>query len=184
MVADQFRPRLVWPNKSRVALCVVISLDCALVDPPNDELFSRMAQPPAGTPYPNINEYLPLQYGLRNGLFRVMRVLDKYSVPSTVAIDATVAENYPFIVEQCKDRNWEFIGHGLLANYPLGNQLNADDTRTYIQRSLDAVEKATAVSPHGWFGLTILRQLQRQTYWQNWVSIMYWTGRTTNSLTR
>jgi allantoinase len=151
-----FRKRLTWPEGRRVALCVVVALDCAEVDPPQDPLFAKMAQPPSGTPYPDLNDYLTFQYGLRTGIFRVMRILDKYQVPATVAMDAAVAENYPFLVEQCQARRWEFIGRGLLANYPLGNRLNSADTRTYIMRSLDAVERKVGVRPRGWFGLDYL----------------------------
>ena len=111
-----FRPRLTWPDGQRVALCVVVALDCAEVDPPNDPLFAKMAQPPEGTPYPDLNDYLTFQYGLRTGLFRVMKVLDKYEIPVTVAMDATVADNYSFVVQQCQARGWEFIGRGLLVS--------------------------------------------------------------------
>jgi hypothetical protein len=141
-------------------VCVVLSLDCAEIDPPEDPLFSKMTQPPAGTPYPNLGDYLPLQYGLRNGLFRVMKVLDKYQLPVTVAIDAAVAQNYPFVVQQCKSRGWEFIGRGLLANYPLGNRLDANDAKTYIQRSLNAVEHSTGVRPRGWYGADYLETIE------------------------
>jgi hypothetical protein len=111
-----------------------------------------MAQPPAGTPYPDLNDYLSLQYGLRAGLFRLTKVLDKYELPVTVAMDATVAQKYPYVVEHCKARGWEFVGRGLLANYPLGNRLDAGDARSYIDRSLEAVERRVGVRPRGWFG--------------------------------
>jgi peptidoglycan/xylan/chitin deacetylase (PgdA/CDA1 family) len=151
-----WRPRLTWPEGNRVALCVVLALDHAEVDPPQDPLFANMAQPSPGTPYPDLNDYLTFQYGLRTGIFRLMRILDRHQIPVTVAIDAAVAENYPFVVEQCRAREWELIGRGLLANYPLGNRLDATDTRTYVQRSLDAVERHTGVRPRGWFGLDYL----------------------------
>jgi allantoinase len=155
-----FRPPLTWPDGHGVALCVVLALDCAEVDPPEDPLFAKMAQPTAGTPYPDLNDYLTFQYGLRTGIFRVMRILDKYAVPTTVAIDATVAENYPFVIEQCQARAWEFIGRGLLANYPLGNRLDYAGARIYIQRSLEAVERNVGVRPRGWFGLDYLETVE------------------------
>jgi allantoinase len=155
-----FRPRLTWPDGQRVALCVVVALDCAEVDPPNDPLFAKMAQPPEGTPYPDLNDYLTFQYGLRTGLFRVMKVLDKHEIPVTVAMDATVADNYSFVVQQCQARGWEFIGRGVLANYPLGNRLDSTDARTYIQRSLDSVERNTGVRPRGWFGPDYLETVE------------------------
>jgi peptidoglycan/xylan/chitin deacetylase (PgdA/CDA1 family) len=150
------RPRLAWPDGQHVALCILVALDAAAVDPPSDPLFARMAQPPAGTPYPDLNDFLTFEYGLRTGLFRLMRVLDKYAVRASVALDAAVAEHYPFVVQQCRARGWEFVARGLLANYPLGNRLGPADTREYVRRTLHALERGTGLRPRGWFGLDYL----------------------------
>ena len=38
------------------------------------------------------------EYGNRVGVFRVLRILDKHGIKPTIAMDKTVAENYPFLV--------------------------------------------------------------------------------------
>jgi hypothetical protein len=148
-----FRPPLLWPNNARLALCVLITVDDWLIDPPiADPLLERLMQRAPGAPYPNLGAYTASQYSLRNGLFRVMRVLDQFPVSVAVAVDAHVALTYPFVVQECQRRGWEFVAHGLVGNAPLSNQLPPAAEEEYIQRSVDAIRQVTGATPRGWFG--------------------------------
>ncbi len=147
------RKQLRWPDGARVAFSVLVSVDYRAIDAPQgDGLVQQLADGPGGAPHPDLGGFTNAEYALRVGIFRVMKVLDKYAIPVAVAMDAAVAERYPFIVAECKRRGWEFIGHGLMANYPLTNRTPAAVERAYIERSLGALEHATGTRPVGWFG--------------------------------
>jgi allantoinase len=148
-----FRKAFSWPEQARIGLCVLVSLDDRVIDPPaDDEFFQQLPNAGREAAYPDLNGFTTAQYGLRNGIFRLMKVLDRYEIPTSVAIDAKVATDYPFLVEQCKGRGWEFLGHGLMSNYPLTNALSEEVEREYIRRSIAAVTQATGRRPLGWFG--------------------------------
>src|SRR3989454_6901827 len=69
------RPRLTWPEGAQLALWVI----------PNIEFFSLVEKVPAGlggpgTPVPDIPSWSARDYGNRVGVFRLMRVLDRYDI--------------------------------------------------------------------------------------------------------
>src|SRR3954452_409529 len=111
------RPALRWPDGCRVALAVVVNVEYIEMEPPPDIFI-----PPSAVrrgPYPrmpDLHETSPHEYGNRVGFFRVMNVLDRHRVKGTVALDAAAAERYPYIIDQSKQRGWEFIGHSLAYN--------------------------------------------------------------------
>ena len=145
------RPRLKWPNDARVALCVIVSLEHFEWNIPETGLT-----PPG--PYgkkwfhPFTNAWSRREYGHRVGIFNVMETLGRYGIRATVALDAATAENYPFIVKECRSREWEFIGHGLSLQRVISSKMNEEQEREYIRTSLNAVQKATGIRPVGWFG--------------------------------
>ena len=147
------RPPLRWPDGARVALCVVVNLEHYELEPPEGAFMPATLPGGVGRmPFPDLCNFSHREYGNRVGVFRVMRVLDKYGIRATAAIDAAVAENYPYIVEQGKRRGWEFIGHGLAITQAITSNMSEDDERGYIRRSLDAVASAAGSRPVGWFG--------------------------------
>ena len=140
-----FRERLTWPNDARVAVCVIVNLEHYEWNPPFASYVSRL-------PHPDIRNFSQREYGNRVGIFRIMSLLDAYGIRATVALDATIAENYPYLVEQCLRRDWEFLGHGLSANAYITSDMTEQEERRYVQKSLNAVEMATGQRPVGWLG--------------------------------
>ena len=146
------RPKITWPENSRVALCVILNLEHYEWSMPDG-----WYQPPSpgglgrGT-FPDLRSYSHHEYGNRVGIFRVLNILDKYGITPTIALDATVAKNYPFVVEECQKRGAEFIGHGQTVNRMITSNMSEEEERQYIQESIAAVEEATGKRPVGWLG--------------------------------
>jgi allantoinase len=141
------RAPLRWPNNARVALAVIVNLehwDWQL--PPDDP-----AAPP-GPFRPDIATFSFREYGNRIGVFRVLRILDKYAIKPTIAMDKAVAEHYPFLVQECKNRGLEVIAHGVTARRVIHAKMTTDVERAYIRDSIEAVAKATGKRPVGWLG--------------------------------
>ena len=162
------RPPLKWPNDARVALCVILSMDHYQWKPTNDFLNGGMpgSQPDwaykapespggvsgGGRPFPDVIGFSIREYGPRVGIFRVLKILDKYGITPTIAIDALTAENYPYVVRTLKERGCEFMAHGVAVNQLLTSKMTPDQERDYIRRSIDAVTQATGQAPRGWMG--------------------------------
>src|SRR6478735_3651487 len=93
------RPPLRWPNGARVAFAIVVSAEYYEMQPAAANFIP--ANVPGGfgrAPYPDFRAFSQRDYGNRVGVFRVIEALERFAVPATAAIDANVAERYPYIV--------------------------------------------------------------------------------------
>lgn len=144
------RPTLVWPNGARVALWTVLYLEYYELDPPEGSYRDPRYRGEFGNFAPEYRTYSTREYGNRVGFFRVLEVLDKYKLPVTVAVNAAVCERYPYLIDQCRARDWEFAAHGTHATRMLNSRMDEAEERAYIAQSIEAVEKATGQRPRGW----------------------------------
>jgi peptidoglycan/xylan/chitin deacetylase (PgdA/CDA1 family) len=156
------RPVLAWPGGARVALVVIVNLEhygwsvsegtplpvSPLGGP--EGLWTGSQLPPDR--FPDIGTYGNHEYGNRVGVFRIFDVLDKYGIVPTLALDATTAANYPYLVAAGKQRGAEFIAHGIGRREIIHAGMSTEQERTYIRTSIAAVEKATGARPSGWLG--------------------------------
>ena len=73
-----------------------------------------MITPPAGgSPSPDIPNWAWHEYGNRVGFWRILKVIDEFRTPTTLAINGSAIAAYQPIARAARERNWEFIGHGL-----------------------------------------------------------------------
>jgi allantoinase len=140
------RPRLTWPNGARVALWII----------PNIEFFSLQDSVPAGSggtgvPVPDVPTWAVRDYGNRVGVFRLMKVLDRYGIRGTVALNSNLCAHHPEILEEGRARNWEWMGHNETNTKRL-NEVPPGEERRIIHDALGTIEKATRKRPVGWLG--------------------------------
>lgn len=163
------RPALKWPDDARVALCVLVNLEHWDWELPPDA--PTAVSPVSGAMglggigagpgrFPDIAGYSQHEYGNRIGIFRVLKLLEKYDFAPTVAIDKVVADEYPELIEACQRQDAEFIAHGLSARRVIHAGMSADEERNYINQSIDAVENATGQRPVGWSGPDFQESMQ------------------------
>jgi peptidoglycan/xylan/chitin deacetylase (PgdA/CDA1 family) len=146
-----FRSRLEWPGGARIAFCVIVSLEKADWLPPGGAFVAPSTV--RFGPYPrvlDVHEVSTHEYGNRVGVFRVMQVLDRHGIRATAAVDAGVARSYPFIIEKCRERRWEFAGHGLALSRAIDPGMSEEVERAYVHESLQAVADATGGVPRRW----------------------------------
>jgi len=98
---------------------------------------------------PDIINYTWRDYGMRAGIWRVIDVLDKYNVKPTVTLNSEVARAYPTVLDEMVGRDWEIANHGVTNSVHLYGH-SADDQRSMIEESTEAIEKATGKRPIGW----------------------------------
>jgi allantoinase len=140
------RPPLKLPAGARMVIWPVLALEHWDISRP----MARMViSPPQGQPlqpdHPNWSWH---EYGMRVGVWRLMRMLDRLKAPPTVTLNARVCETYPQVVAACVERGWELNAHG----YEQMPMHKVDDQRAAIERSIAVIEKFSGRRPRGWFG--------------------------------
>ena len=144
---------LRWPEDARVALCVIVNLEHMEWQAPEGAYQSASLSGGAWRlPYPDYIGYSHREYGHRVGIFRVLNTLEKYGVPATIAMDSLTARHYPYLVDYCKERGCEFIGHGVSVSRMITSRMSEVEEREYIREAIDTLTTATGSSPAGWLG--------------------------------
>ena len=147
-----FRPPLRWPDVARVALCVIVNVEHYDMEPVAGSFTPSSVPGWRGRgPSPDYATYSLREYGNHVGIFRVMKLLDKYQIPATIAIDAESARRYPFIIKECQARGWEFAGHGQSVTQMITSKMSEEVERQYILSTLETIKAATGASVSGWF---------------------------------
>ncbi len=144
---------LRWPEEARVALCVIVNLEHMEWQVPEGAYQSASLSGGAWRlPYPDYVGYSHREYGHRVGIFRVLKTLEKYGVPATIAMDSLTAQHYPYLVDYCKERGCEFIGHGVSVSRMITSRMSEAEERAYIREAIDTLAAATGSAPAGWLG--------------------------------
>lgn len=137
------RAPFTWPGGKRLAFWVI----------PNIETFALNEKMPDGHPaVPNVFSWSRREYGNRVGVFRIMKVLARYNIRATVALNSNVCDAAPAVIEEGVKLGWEWMGHGETNTQRLSDFRSIDDERALIVRTLDRIEKATGSRPKGWLG--------------------------------
>ena len=143
---------LRWPENARVALCVIVNLEHWEWSAPEGGYTTNNSGGLGPRPYPDYLRSSHREYGHRVGIFRVLDVLGKHGIKPTVAMDALTAENYPYLVNHCLKRGCEIIGHGVSVSQIISSNMSEQEEREYIQKSIEALRRATGTAPVGWLG--------------------------------
>ncbi len=139
------RPKSRWPNGARVALWLI----------PNIEFFALTDMIPVsaggGGKVPDVSGWASRDYGNRIGVFRMMEVMDRYNARGTVALNANLCEQHPEIIEECRKRQWEFMGHNETNTKRL-NEVPEGEDAAIVRRTVEKITKGTGAAPKGWLG--------------------------------
>jgi allantoinase len=101
---------------------------------------------------PDVVNYAWREYGMRVGLWRIAEVLDSSGIRGTVALNSSVCDLFPRVVEELTKRNWEIMGHGITNSQLMSSFSNAAEEREVIQTALGTIERTTGRRPKGWLG--------------------------------
>ena len=141
------RPAVRWPEGKKVALWVNVSLQ-----------FFPLAQTdktfpvPGGMrmPYPDLRHFSLRDYGNRVGIFRVLKVLDRYGIRPTVAMSAEVATRYPSLCRRIVEREDEIIAHGFNMDSLHHSGIDPDLESERVRTTCEILRKATGQAITGW----------------------------------
>ena len=143
---------LLWPDGARIAVCVVVTLEKMEWEAPPDSFTVSLAGGLGDRAFPDYARVSHREYGHRVGIFRVLDVLEKHGIRPTVAVDAMTAEANPYLIEHCRQRGAEIIGHGISASRMITGRMTAEAEEEYVHSSIEALHQATGAMPQGWLG--------------------------------
>ncbi len=134
-----------WPNGGRLAVWIVLNVECW----PADYLG------PGGMPWPSSPPDIPnstfREYGNRVGVWRLISLLDRLGIPASIALNGAMCRYRPDIVEAFASRGWDIMGHGIDQSRAL-NRIPPEEEEADIQTTLREIETVTGLRPKGWLG--------------------------------
>jgi len=133
----QGRPKIEWPGGARVAFWVAPNIEFYELEPPPNPYRTAWPQPSPALPGYSIRDY-----GNRVGHVRQMRLLEKYGVRGSISLSTALCDHHPEIIEQCRERNWEFFSHGIYnTRYTYG--MSEVQERDTIRDSMESIYSHT-----------------------------------------
>ena len=140
------RSPLKLPGGARMVVWVIVNIEYWDQEAPMPRTV--LTPPAGGTPSPDIPNWAWHEYGNRVGFWRILEVLDQFSIKAVLAINGSAIASYEPIAQAALDRGWEFMGHGFTQR----NMQKVDDERLDIRHTADAIEAFTGARPRGWLG--------------------------------
>ena len=140
------RSPLKLPGGARMVVWVIVNIEHWDQEAPMPRTV--LTPPAGGTPSPDIPNWAWHEYGNRVGFWRILEVLDQFSIKAVLAINGSAIAFYEPIAQAALDRGWEFMGHGFTQR----NMQKVDDERLDIRHTADAIEAFTGARPRGWLG--------------------------------
>ncbi|HEY1723444.1 MAG TPA: polysaccharide deacetylase family protein [Magnetospirillaceae bacterium] len=146
-------PRIRWPNDARVAVSVVVNFEegaefsVADGDAHNEAVY-EVVHRVDGREDPCIDSHF--EYGTRVGYWRLMSLLERFGVASTLSTCARAAEVSPWVVKDAIARGHEVSAHGYRWESHAGSDMDEAAERATIQKTAAIIEAATGKRPLGW----------------------------------
>src|ERR1043166_5336797 len=140
------RPRLKPLNGNEMMVHIVVNIEVWPFDKPMPRAI--LQNPHGQTPMPDIGNFSWVEYGLRNGVSRLMRIFSARALPVTNMMNAALPDYYPSCAELVLKAGWELTGHGLFQR----SLLNEENEEAVIEEALDKFEKFCGKRPRGWLG--------------------------------
>jgi peptidoglycan/xylan/chitin deacetylase (PgdA/CDA1 family) len=140
------RPRLEWPNGARIAFWIGVNVEYYQIEQPS---FS--VSPATAAAEPQTIEFSRREYGPRVGIWRLMRVLDKYGLRASVLLNSDVCHQYPQIIEEGNKRRWAWLGHGK-TNSRKWTGMSMDEERAALAEVVGTIRERTGQPVRGWLG--------------------------------
>ena len=147
-------PHPHWPGGARIAIQVVLNYEeggerCLLHGDEEAETFLSDMINPAAVADRHLSMESIYEYGSRVGVWRLLRLFERYDVPLTVFGVAMAMERNPAVVDAFLKAGHEIASHGWRwINY---QGLSEDVEREHMARAIDIHKRLTGTRPLGWY---------------------------------
>ena len=133
-----------WPNGARLAVYLGVNLECFSF---GNGLGAQLC--PGGEP--DILNHGWRDYGNRVGVWRMLELFDRLSLPCTVLTNSMMYSEAPGVVEKFRARGDNIIAHGR-TNAERQDILAETEERTLIQEATEILRQQEGKHPKGWLG--------------------------------
>ena len=146
-------PRVKWPGDARIAISVVVNYEegseySTLDGDETHEVNNEVPSPVPVSQRDLANESF-FEYGSRVGVWRLMGILDDFSISASFFCCALALERNPEVGREIVRRGHEVVGHGYRwEEYYL---MDIESEREAIHRTIESLERTTGVKPVGWY---------------------------------
>ncbi len=146
--------KVVWPNKARLALQIVLNYEegaenCVLHGDKYSEAFLSEiigAKPIKGR---HINMESIYEYGSRRGFWRLHKLFKEKKIPITIFGVAMALERNPEICKAIKNGNYEVASHGWRwIDY---QNIKKSTEKKHMQLSIKTIKRIFGQRPLGWY---------------------------------
>lgn len=133
-----------WPDGKTCAVWVAPNLECYELDPPLNP-----QRKPWPRPHPDVVGYSHRDHGNRVGHWRMAEAMTKHGFPGSVSLSVALIDHIPEVVEDARQRRWEFFSHGIYnTRYSYG--MSEEQERALIEDSIRSIQAATGQRIRGW----------------------------------
>src|SRR6476620_151431 len=146
-------PRVSWPGEARIAISMVV----------NYEEGSEYQLGQGGTRRETMGELrssIPMEhrdphvesafeYGSRAGVWRLLRIFDKYQVKATFYACAVALETNQMVARELTERGHDICGHGY--RWEEMWQMDRETERARILATVESIQRTSGQRPIGWF---------------------------------
>ena len=148
-------PHADWPGGARIAVQIVLNyeeggeMSILHGDAQSETFLSDLINPAPIVGGRNMSMEQIYEYGSKSGVWRLLRLFERYSLPVTVFGVAMALERNPAAVEAFLEAGHEIASHGWRwINY---QDVDAQTEREHIQRAIDIQKRLTGERPLGWY---------------------------------
>jgi putative urate catabolism protein len=148
-------PNPKWPGGARVALQFVLNYEeggensVLHGDPASEAFLSEIVGARALPGARHMSMESLYEYGSRAGVWRILRLFDKFDVPLTVYGVAMAMERHPQVVDAFLKAGHEVASHGW--RWISYQDVALDVEREHMQRAIEIHRKLTGERPLGWY---------------------------------
>ncbi len=136
-----------WPNGKKLALWVNVCMQFY----PLDQQGVPFKVPGGMTmPYPDLRHYSLRDYGNRVGIFRFLKAFDRFEVTPTFTYNTELARRYPYLLDVLKERQNEFLCHGLHMDALHYGGLDKQEESKRVKSALEQLRELTSQDIKGW----------------------------------
>ena len=146
-------PDIVWPNKARIAISVVVNYEegseYSLLDGDTHHETNNEVPSPVPLDQRDLFNESFFEYGSRVGVWRLLNLFERYGVQTTFYCCAVALERNPEVARAIVERGHEICGHGYRRQEY--HSMDRDSELDSIRRTVESLERTTGVRPVGWF---------------------------------
>jgi allantoinase len=140
------RPPLAGPDGKALICHIVVNVEHWPFDRPMPRaMFER---PHGASQSPDIPNFCWVEYGLRAGMPRLLKLFEQRGLAVTAAMNASVIDVYPSLAESVLHAGWQFMGHGVIQQ----SLHHEPDQVAVIRESLEKLERFSGWRPRSWLG--------------------------------